>query len=52
MATMTDEHKLDRLEEVRTFLSTPDIDDPEWIVAEVMKMLQVKLGENPKDLRA
>lgn len=52
MSHMSDEQKLDRLEEVRTFLATPDMDDAEWIVEQVMKMLQVKLGETPKDLRA
>jgi len=38
------------LEQARELLAFPDIDDDEWIVNELMKMLKVKRGVNPKPL--
>lgn len=40
-----DEQKLDRLEQARELLAFPDIDDNDWIVEEVMKLLNVKRGK-------
>lgn len=38
------------LEQARELLAFPDIDDDEWIVEQLMKILKVKRGMNPKPL--
>lgn len=43
---MTDEQKLELLEQVRELLTFPDIDDDEYILAEAMKLLQINRGVN------
>jgi hypothetical protein len=43
---MSNEKKLDLLDQVRDLLAFPDMDDNEWILEEAMKLLQITKGVN------
>lgn len=46
------DEKSDLLDQVRTILAFPDVDDDEHIVAEIMELLDVSRGCDPKPLTA